>query len=104
MKFERAKFGMRVQREGEPVDNFITDLFCFAEHCNFGTLTDELILDRIVVGIRVKALSKKLQLKAALSFKRAINQVRQKEAVRKQQTVLRAEGDSQAKLMWIMAK
>ena len=60
-------------------------------HC---TLTDELIPDRIVVGIKVEALSKKLQLKAELSFKRAINQVRQKEAVRKQQTVLRADGDS----------
>ena len=50
---------MRVQKEGEPVDNFITDLYSLAEHCNFGTLHDELIRDRIVVGIRDKALSEK---------------------------------------------
>ena len=41
--FERAKFNMRVQKEGEPVDNFITDLYDLAEHCNFDTLHDELI-------------------------------------------------------------
>ena len=32
---ERAKFNMRVQRVGESVDNFITDLFSLAEHCGF---------------------------------------------------------------------
>ena len=52
--FERAKFNMRVQKEGEPVDNFITDLYALAEHCNFGTLHDELICDRIVLDIRDK--------------------------------------------------
>ena len=92
--FERAEFNMKVQRKGEPVDNFITDLHSLAEHCNFGTLHDVMICDHIVVGIRDKALSEKLQLEAELTLERAINQVRQKEAVRKQQTVLRAEGDS----------
>ena len=57
--FERAKFNMKVQK-GEPVDNLITDLYNLAEHCNFGTLHDELIRDRIVVVIRDKALSDKL--------------------------------------------
>ena len=67
------------------MNNFITDLYSLAEHCNFGTLHDELIHDRIVVGIRDKALSEKLQLKAELTLERAINRVRQKEALRKQQ-------------------
>ena len=99
MIFERAKLNMRVQKEREPVDNFITDLYSLNEHCNFGTLHDELIRDHVVVGIRDKALSEKLQLEAELTLERAINQVRQKEAVRKQQTVLRADGIPQAKLM-----
>ncbi|CAB3997437.1 Hypothetical predicted protein, partial [Paramuricea clavata] len=50
--FERAKFNLRSQQEGETVDVFITDLFNLAEHCNFGVLREELIRDRIVVGIR----------------------------------------------------
>ena len=40
--FERAKFNQRRQEEGETVDTFITALHALAEHCNFGTLTDEI--------------------------------------------------------------
>ena len=31
--FERAKFNLRSQQEGESVETFITDLHCFAELC-----------------------------------------------------------------------
>ena len=33
--FERAKFNMRKQEPSEPVDAFITDLYCLSEHCEF---------------------------------------------------------------------
>jgi len=59
---------MRVQRVGKPVDNFITDLFSLAEHCGFGNLHDELIRDRIAVGLSDKGLSEKLQLEADLTL------------------------------------
>ena len=36
---ERAKFNMRRQDEGEPVDAFITALYGLAEHCGYGTCT-----------------------------------------------------------------
>ena len=55
--YARAKFNMRVQRVGESDDTFITDLFSLAEHCGFGNLHDELIRDRIVVGLSDKGLS-----------------------------------------------
>jgi hypothetical protein len=58
---------------------FITDLFNLAEHYNFGVLREEFIRDRIVVGIRDKALSEKLQLEADLILEKAVNFVRQKE-------------------------
>ena len=38
--FERAKFNLRRQKEGEPVDTFITALYSLAEHCGFGALHD----------------------------------------------------------------
>ena len=60
--FERDKFNLRVQKENECADNFITDLYTLAEHCQFGGLRDELIRDKIVVGLRHKALSENLQL------------------------------------------
>ena len=42
---------MRSQKEGEPVDSFITDLYALAEFCNFENLRKELIRDRLVVDI-----------------------------------------------------
>ena len=87
--FERAKFNLRVQKEGESADNFITDLYTLAEHCQFGALHDELIRDRIVVGLRDKALSEKLQLESSLTLEKAINQARQKELIRQQQGIIR---------------
>jgi hypothetical protein len=50
--FKREKFNRRKQEEGEPVDDFIMDLYCLAEHCSYGLLHDELICDRIVLSLR----------------------------------------------------
>ena len=55
---------------------FITALFTLAENCNF---RDELIQDRIVVGIKGRALSGQLQLEAFLRLEKAM---RQREAVK----------------------
>ena len=89
--FERAKFNSRKQEPGESVDTFITALYTLAEHCNYGTLHDEMIRDRIVVGIRDSSLSEKLQLDAELTLSTAVTKVRQAEEVKKQQPLLRGE-------------
>ena len=90
--YERARFNMRVQEEGEPVEKF-TSLYALAEHCNYGSLHNEMIRDRIVVGIRNASLSEKLQLNPDLTLDMAITQARQSEAIKQQQPLLRA-GDS----------
>ena len=87
--FERAKFNMRKQEEGEPVDAFITALYALAEYCRYGNLHDEMIRDRIVVGIRNAPLSEKLQLDPELTLEKAVTQVRQAEAIKQQQPLLR---------------
>ena len=87
--FERAKFNSRKQEDGETADSFITSLYGLAEHCAFGQLHDELIRDRIVVGIRDTDLSEKLQLDPDLNLQKAVNAVRQRETVKKQQATLR---------------
>ena len=86
--FERAKFNLRSQQEGESVETFITDLHCLAEHCEFGILKDEIIPDRIVVGLKDKKPSEKLQLDSKLTLEKAVTQARQSEAVKKQQDIL----------------
>ena len=87
--FEWAKFNQRRQEEGETVDTFITALHTLAEYCNFGTLTDEMIRDRIVVGLLDAKLSEKRQLDPEVTLPKAINQARQSEVVKKQQSLMR---------------
>ena len=89
--FERAKFNMRSQMEGESTDSFVTALHGLAEHCNFRDLKEELIRDRLVVGLRDAALSEKLQMDPGLTLEKAVTSARQKEAVRKQQPLLRGD-------------
>ena len=59
------------QEEGELVDSFITSLYHLAEHCNYRGLHDEMIQDRIVVGLRDSNLSQKLQNDPKLTFDKA---------------------------------
>ena len=77
--FARVKFNRRVQRVGETVDNFIQDLHKLAEDCEYGALKDELIRDRIVVGVTDDDLSNLLQTKANLTLAEAIQSSRQAE-------------------------
>ena len=87
--YERAKFNLRKQEEGETVDLFITALYGLAEHSDYGNLHDQLIRDRIVVGIRDANLSKKLQLDSLLTLSKAVQQARKVEAIKQQQLLLR---------------
>jgi len=90
--YERAKFNMRKQEEGETIDSFVTALYALAEHCGYADLHDEMIRDRLVVGLRDAKLSEKLQLDSELTLDKAITQARQTEAVQQQQPLLRGEG------------
>ena len=92
--YERAKFNQRRQEEGEPVDTFVTALYGLSEHCGYGELHDEMIRDRIVVGIRDSALAMKLQLNSTLTLSKAVAAVRQAEAVKQQQPLLRGGSQS----------
>ena len=87
--FERAKFNSRKQEDGEPVESFITELYKLSEHSNYGDMRNEMIRDRIVVGIRDARLSERLQLDHKLTLDDAVTAVRQSEQVKQQQTVLR---------------
>ena len=92
--YERAMFNQRKQMTGEPVDSFITSLHKLIEHCDYGALKDEMIRDKIVVGLVDEQLSEKLQLDHNLTLKGAVDPARQKEAVRKQQAVVRCHQGS----------
>ncbi|XP_042072880.1 uncharacterized protein K02A2.6-like [Haplochromis burtoni] len=89
--YERARFNMRKQEPNETVDAFVTALHALAEHCNYGPLHDELIRDRIVVGLADTRLSERMQMEKDLDLDKAINMARQSEEIKKQQSALRSE-------------
>ena len=92
--FERARFNRRNQLEGETAEQYIMELYRMSERCNYGRLTEELMRDRLVVGIRDVKLSEHLQLDSELTLEKAKRMVRQAEAAQEQQKQLRVGDDN----------
>ena len=86
--FERARFNSRSQADGESVEQFIVALHSLARNCAFGQLTEELVRDRLVIGISDSKLSQRLQMDAELTLEKATKLVRQSEAVQAQQQII----------------
>ena len=57
--FKRARFNKRNQKPGETVEDYITTLHQLAENCEYGNIKDEMIRNRLVVGIRDESLSER---------------------------------------------
>ena len=60
--YERARFNQRSQQPGESIDSFVTSFHSLAEHCEYGALREQMIRDRLVVGLLDPNLSERLQL------------------------------------------
>ena len=88
--FERARFNRRIQHEGQSAETYISDLYELSEFCNYGDLKDEMLRDRLVVGIRDTGLSEKMQTDPTLTLEKAKIMIRQKAAVREQRKELEA--------------
>ena len=78
---ERAQFNSLHQQEGETFKQYISALYRLAETCNYAGLKEEMIRDCLVVGIRDKSLSERLQMDAALTLEKAKTTIRQCEAI-----------------------
>ena len=86
--YERARFNRRDQKKGESAEAYITELYKLVESCEYGTMKNELLRDRLVVGIADKKLSEQLQIDADLTLEKAKKIIRQKEAVHEQSSDL----------------
>ena len=97
MIFERARFNRRCQKDGETVEQYIMELYRLADNCSYEGMKEEMIRDRLVVGIRDEVLSQQLQMDPELTLEKAKTKARQREAVGEQQKALKgasAGGDS----------
>ena len=57
---ERYRFFTRNQSGSETIDSYVTELKLLAKTCNFGTLRDSLIRDRIVCGLNDASMRERL--------------------------------------------
>ena len=54
------------------MEAFVRQLYELAENCDFGAQKDEQMRDRVVIGIRDKQVSQKLQMRSDLTLRTAI--------------------------------
>ena len=59
--FEQARFNRCNQLEGETADTYIMELYTLAESCEYKETKEEMICNRLVVGIRDASLSERMQ-------------------------------------------
>ena len=89
--YERTKFNQRIQKLDETVDSFVTELYRLARTCNYGNLTNEMIRDRIVTGIRDRAVAERLQMDPELTLEKAIQMTRESGMLKCQQSTVRTQ-------------
>ena len=80
--YERHIFNTRVQGSNETIDAYVTELRLQAKNCEFGVLSNELIRDRIVVGIRDDSVRSRLLRESELDLQKAVDICRAAEQTR----------------------
>ena len=91
--YERARFNRRSQLQGESAEQYIMKLYRLAETCEYRNFMEEMIRDRLVVGIADNALSGRLQLDPDLTQRKLFDKVKlfgsSKETSKREQTKLK---------------
>ena len=77
--YERYLFNSATQRSENKIDQFVNELRKLASTCEYGTLSDELIRDRIVIGISDSSMRARLLRESDLTLNRAIDMCRASE-------------------------
>ena len=82
--YERYLFNSSVQEQGEGIDSYVTKLRRLASTCEYEALEDQLIRDRIVIGIRSKEVRGRLLRDTNLTLKKAVDVCHSDEATTQQ--------------------
>lgn len=91
MIYERYVFFARNQQISEPIDHYVTELKKLAQSCEFETLTNGLIRDRIVCGLQDNGLRKRLLRTGELTLGKTVSRCRATETTKNQiKTLTRA--------------
>ena len=82
--YMRYRFFSCKQLEGQSIDDFAIEIKSRAQHCEFDTLRDSLIRDKIVMGVNSKKVQERLFREEDLDLNKAIQICRAAEEVKEQ--------------------
>ena len=94
--YERYCFNKRDQEAGESIETYVASLRSLAKTCNYGELANDLIRDRIVVGIRDNSVRKRLLRESKLTLKSCVDICRASECTAQQLKAMRPTEDVHA--------
>lgn len=89
--YDRYIFNARMQKSNESIDQYITELKKLSESCEFGTLKNSLIRDRIVLGICDDRVRERLLRDRNLTLQQVIDYARSSEMTQLQMKEIKAE-------------
>ena len=89
--YERYLFNMCQQNSGETMDSYVNRLQKAASTCQFGTLTEELIRDRLVIGLQDHSTKLRLLKEENLDMNKALNICRSSEMATQQLKAMKTE-------------
>ena len=89
--YERYLINMCQQNSGETVDSYVNRLRNAASTCQFGTLTEELIRDCLVIGLQDHATKLRLLKEENLDMNKALNICRSSEITTQQLKAMKTE-------------
>ena len=89
--YERYLFNMCQQNSGETVDSYVNRLQKVASTCQLRTLTEELIRDRLVIGLQDHATKLRLLKEENLDMNKALNICRSSEIATQQLKAMKTE-------------
>ena len=92
--YERYIFNKRIQQADESFDAYASNLHVLAKTCNFKPLTDSLIRDRIVLGLRSDETRKHLLQDKKLTLDKAMNICKASETADTQAKAFRADSEA----------
>ena len=92
--YERYVFNTCVQQSEESVQSYVTRLRKLAASCEYGALTDELIRDRLVIGLKNQGDKVRLLREKPLDLKKAIQMCTTSEIASQQIKTIIGAGDN----------
>ncbi|XP_077536748.1 uncharacterized protein LOC144149087 [Haemaphysalis longicornis] len=97
LAYERYRFN-KMRQEGESFMEFLTAARLQAKKCKFGDLTDELLRDRLIVGITNDDVREKLLADPAIDLEKTVHMCKGSEQATKQLKEITTK-DAEAKLL-----